>query len=138
MAQTHLDNILKYKGSSNFSDIFLSTAMIPKRRPIRWINRKGFVARKTVILQWLFFGHVLTLGYKSTLLSILIPIRYESAIDTLQDMAESGLPLTVPRATTIHKLIATDPRPSMRKIYERSCFIQVVENLTTGERLENM
>ena len=81
---------MKYKGSSNVSDIFLSTAMIPKRRPIRWINRKGFVARKTVIVQWLFFGHVLTLGYKSTLLSILITIRYEGAIDNLQDMAESG------------------------------------------------
>ena len=121
-----------------FSDVFLSTIMIPKRRQISWINRQGFVTRKRIILQWLLLGHFLTLSYKSTLLSTLIPIRYESAIDTLQDMAESGLPFTVPRATTIHKLIATDPRPSMKSIYKRSYFVPVVVNSTTGKRLQNM
>ena len=120
--------------------MFLSTAMIPRRRVIRWINRHGLATRKGVILQWLFLGHLLTLGYKSTLLSTLIPIRYQSTIDTLEDMAQSGLPMTVPRATTLHKLIATDPRTHMRQIYRRSYFIQFLEFTTAaaGGRVRNM
>ena len=114
--------------------------MIPRRRVIRWINRHGFATRKGVILQWLFIGHLLTLGYKSTLLYTLIPIRYQNTIDTLDDMAKSGLLLTVPRATTLHKLLATDPRTHMRKIYMRSFFVQVLANLnsTAVERIVNM
>ena len=138
MVKIHRYNILKYINTSIFSDMFLSTAMIPRRRVIRWINRHGLATRKGVILQWLFLGHLLTLGYKSTLLSTLIPIRYQSTIDSLEDMAQSGLPMTVPRATTLHKLIATDPRTHMRKIYMRSYFIQVVLNSTAGGRLRNM
>ena len=124
--------------TSKSADIFLSTIMIPRRRPNRWINRQGFMSRKGVILQWLIFGHLLTLGYKSTLLSTLIPIRYESTIDTVADMARSGLPFTVPRATFLHKLIATDPRAHMRKIYERSYFIEVVMNSTAEEKLKKL
>ena len=112
--------------------------MVPKRRPNRWINRHGFATRKRVIMQWLLLGHFLTLGYKSTLLSTLIPIRYEHTIDTIKDMAESGLPFTVPHATTFHKLIATDPRTHMRNIYKRSYFIQVVLNSTAAEKLKDM
>ena len=119
-------------------DIFLSTAMIPRRRAIRWINRQGFAARKGVILQWFFLGHLLILGYKSTLLSTLIPIRYEDTIDSLTDMAKSGLALTVPRATTLHKLISTDPRPSMKEIYERRHFVSLPMNSSMLEELEMM
>ena len=60
------------------------------------------------------------MGYKSTFLSTLITIRYEDVIDTIQDMAESPLPFALPRATFFQKLIATDPRPAMKKIYKRS------------------
>ena len=119
-------------------DIFLSTAMIPRRRAIRWINRQGFATRKGVILQWFFLGHLLILGYKSTLLSTLIPIRYEDTIDSLTDMAKSGLALTVPRATTLHKLISTDPRPSMKEIYERRHFVSLPMNSSMLEKLEMM
>ena len=119
-------------------DIFLSTAMIPRRRAIRWINRQGFATRKGVILQWFLLGHVLILGYKSTLLSTLIPIRYENTIDSLTDMANSGLALTVPRATTLHKLISTDPRPSMKEIYERRHFVSLPMHSSMLEKLEIM
>ena len=94
--------------------------MIPRRRLKRWINRRSFATRKGVILQWLVLNHLLTMGYKSTFLSTLIAIRYENTIDTIQDLAESHLPFALPRATFFHKLIATDPRPDMRKIYKRS------------------
>ena len=59
------------------------------------------------------------MGYKSTLLSTLIPIRYESTIDTDADLEESGLPLTIPESTAIQDAIANDTRPIMKQIYKR-------------------
>ena len=105
---------------SYFPDMFLSTVLIPRRRPKGWIQRQGFGIRKTLILNWIFVSHLLTMAYKSTLLATLIPIRYESSIDNLDDMAKSGLSLLVPGATNIHALIASDPRLSMREIYKKS------------------
>ena len=44
--------------------------------PHKWFHRRGFYkARMLVLFTWLFFGNVLSMGYKSTLLSTLIPIR---------------------------------------------------------------
>ena len=112
--------------------------MIPRRRPNSWINRTGFRSRKRIILMWMFLGHFLVMGYKSTLLSTLIPIRYESTINTLEEIAKSGLSLTVPRHTAFHKLIASDPRPLMKEIYKRSHLIPIISNFSRGSRLYNM
>ena len=68
---------------------------------------------------WLFAGNVLTMGYKSTLLSTLIPIRYEQLIDTIDDLDQSGLPFMIPGGTVLVWLAASDPRPAMKRIYER-------------------
>ena len=87
---------------------------------IKWIQREGFATRRVMILKWMVLGTFLTMGYKSALLSTLVPIRYESSIDTIEDLAKSGLPLLIPSATTVNKLIANDPRRSMKKIYDRS------------------
>ena len=65
-------------------------------------------------------GNILTMGYKSTLLSTLIPIRYESKIDTLADLKESGLPLTIPTSTAIYEAIESDQRPIMKQIFTES------------------
>ena len=76
--------------------------------------------RKAIILKWMVLGSILTMAYKSTLLSSLIPIRYEATIDTLDDMDKSGLPLLIIQQTTFHKLIASDPREAMKQVYKRS------------------
>ena len=60
------------------------------------------------------------MGYRSTLLSTLIPIRYEKTIDTLEDLDASGLPLLVPNNTAPHWLIKTDPRPVAKIIFSKS------------------
>ena len=36
------------------------------------------------------------------------------------DMEQSGLPLLILKSTTLHKLIARDPRDAMKKVYKRS------------------
>ena len=77
-----------------------------------------------MILKWIILGSLLTMAYKSTLLSSLIPVRYEAAIDTLEDMEQSGRPLLIMRSTMYHKLIANDPREAMMRAYERSILYQ--------------
>ena len=65
-------------------------------------------------------GTFLSFAYKSTLLSSLIPIRYDATIDTLKEMEQSGLPLLIVKPTTLQKLIASDPRDAMKQVYKRS------------------
>ena len=69
---------------------------------------------------WLFLGNVLSMAYKSTLLSTLIPIRYEKTLDTIEDLDKSGLGLLIAGGTVLQWLAASDPRPSMRRINDRS------------------
>ena len=60
------------------------------------------------------------MGYKSTLLSTLIPIRYEDTIQSLDDVHRSGLPLLIPEGTVIHKFLLGDTRKTVQQIYDRS------------------
>ena len=63
---------------------------------------------------------MLTWGYKSTLLSTLITIRYEKPINTLDDLDRSGLPFLLVRWSASQITIANDPRQIMKRIYSRS------------------
>ena len=102
------------------SDIFLSTELIPKKRLKKWIQRPGFNLRKVVILKWIVLGNILTLGYKTTLLSSLIPIRYEdTTIKSLDDLDKSGLPLIIPRGSSLHDHLANDAREIVTRITGR-------------------
>ena len=78
------------------------------------------MTRKMLILKWIFLGNIFTMGYKCTLLSNLIPIRYESTIDTLLDLEQSGLPLLITRDTEAHHSFANDLRPIVQRIYNKS------------------
>ena len=65
------------------------------------------------------------MAYKDTLLLSIISIRYEATIDTLEDLEQSGLPLLITAATASHKLIASDPRETMKQIYKRRILFQL-------------
>ena len=88
----------------------------------RVLNRKaeGFKSRDLVILKCLVLGNVITMAYKSTLLSSLITVRYENPIDTLVDLERSGLPVLLPNNTPLHTMFATDPRRIIQTIYNNS------------------
>ena len=64
-------------------------------------------------------GNILTLGYKTTLLSSLIPIRYEDTIDSMDDLDKSGLPLLISKGSSMYDHIASDPREMMTRIFKR-------------------
>ena len=82
-----------------FSDFFFSTIMIPRKRPEQWFRRPGFLTRKVFLVKWIFVANVFSLGYRSTLLSTLVPIRYEETIDTVYDLDKSRLSLLIPKDT---------------------------------------
>ena len=107
------------------SDIFLALELIPRRRLGKWINRDGFGIRKILILRWIVLGSVLTWGYKSTLLSTLVTIRYNKPIDTLADLDRSGLPLVIVEGTAPDRAFKNEQRDIMRRIYSRSIVDQV-------------
>ena len=93
--------------------------MIPKKRLDSWINRPGFGIRKVVILKWIILGNILTLGYKTTLLSSLIQIQYEDTIDNISDLDKSGLPLLLAKSASTVDYIEKDPRQMMARISQR-------------------
>ena len=72
-----------------------------------------------LILKWIFLGNVITMAYKSTLLSSLIKIRYETPIVTLSDLEKSGLPVLMTEGSPVVEVLATDPRESIKNIFNR-------------------
>ena len=100
------------------ADFLLSSEFIPKRRLNSWIQRKGFKIRKLLILKWIFLGNVITMAYKSTLLSSLITIRYEDKIDSLKDVETSGLPFLLHKNGWLHEMFANDQRQIIKNIYK--------------------
>ena len=108
----------------NVSDFFLSTELIPKKRLKKWIEREGFGVRKILILKWILLGNVLTVAYKSTLLSTLVTTRYNKPIDTLEDLYRSGIPLLIAKGSQCHGPMENDQRPIMKQIYRTSIVLE--------------
>ena len=86
---------------------------------LNW-RREGFKIRKILILKWFLMSTLMTMAYKSTLLSSLITARYESPIDTLIDLERSGLPVLIPKNTPLQTMFAIDPRTIVKRIYNNS------------------
>ena len=75
-------------------------------------------SRALLLLTWLSMCTILNYAYKGTLLSTLIAISYEAPLDTIDQMAQSGLPLYVWADTIMAKLIETDQRESIMQLNE--------------------
>ena len=101
------------------ADFFTSLELIPSGRLWKWIQRPGLKMRRSAILMWIVMGTFLTLGYKSTLLSSLIKIRYKVTIDSLHNLDKSGLPLLLPEGGDDIDVIRRDTREVMARLYNR-------------------
>ena len=113
-------------------DFFTSTELIPKKRRNKWIQRPGFRIRKAIILEWIVLGNILTLGYKKSLLSSLVPIRYEDTIDSMYDLDKSGLPVIMAKGTAGVKHMREDPGTMMARIFKRRILFTVVGGSIPG------
>ena len=100
------------------------------------MNREGFGTRKILILKWIFLGNLLTMSYKSTLLSTLVTIRYNEPIDTLAEFDKSGLLLLIRRGTANYGAFLSDTRPEIKKIYNRTILYTL--NRQTSKRYSDM
>ena len=109
------------------SDIFIATEFIPRRRLKKWINRNGFGIRKVFILKWVVLGSVLTWGYKSTLLSTLVTIRYNKPIDTLTDLDRAELPLVMQKDSWGELAFENEQRDITKRIYSRRILSEVTQ-----------
>ena len=106
--------------------------MIPKKRHRKWINRPGFGIRKIIILKWIVLGNILTLGYKKSLLSSLIQIRYEDTIDSIHELDKSKIPLLLAKSTSLQDYVERDPRKSMARIVKRRILFSIDRGQTPG------
>ena len=75
---------------------------------------------------------VLTLGYKKSLLSSLVPIRYEDTIDSMYDLDKSGLPVIMAKGTAGVKHMREDPGTMMARIFKRRILFTVVGGSIPG------
>ena len=125
MATCHRSRMDRSAKGCPFSDVFLSLNFIPRRKRQSWMRRRGFGTRRALILKWMVTGSVLIMGYKSILLSTFVSApRATRPISTLDDMAESGLPLLIPEASLPYKTIAGGKNEASRQILDRSIVFQ--------------
>ena len=102
-------------------DFCLAILWIDESVPEGWFSRKGFShARKGLLLLWLFMGSFVLMGYKSTLRSSLITINYEDKFETFYDLVQSGIPLVFAKGTILDRILATDPRPTVQRMYKNA------------------
>ena len=68
-------------------------------------------------MEWMLFGFLLTISYKSVLRAMMMKQDYMKTIDTLDDMLESKMTLMVPSDVPYFSyLLATDPRKRVKAL----------------------
>ena len=102
-------------------DLCISIFLIDEHIPKKWMTRQELVyTRKLLIIMWLMLtSNLLIWSYKGTLLSTLVPIYYESPINTLEEVDRSGLPVLISKNNVIHWLVETDPRATIKNIWKK-------------------
>ena len=71
------------------------------------------------MLKWALIGFILTISYKSVLLSKLINIEYEKGLDSVDDVLRSNKPVVLDGASADINLMQSDPREKVREIGKR-------------------
>lgn len=64
----------------------------------------------------MLYGYVLSLGYKSVLLSTLVSVSYEKPVDTVKEAINADKPIVALGNSTTETRLKTDVRASVRKL----------------------
>ena len=79
--------------------------------------RSGYASPKAIFLLFCVISmFVISVGYKGTLLSMLVKKEYERPIDTVQHLIEDGRPLYIAAKTSIFSALRDDSRESVQLI----------------------
>lgn len=117
-----------------FPDFSLAFGVLVQENiPDRQFQTQQGRSRSIVVLHWLICGYILSMGYCSTLLSVMISIRYEDTIDNINDMDERGMPIIFVESSPIGEVVLNDPRPAMRRINNVTKPIPGVKDLVSIE-----
>ena len=81
-------------------------------------------ARELLILKWAMIGFLFTISYKSVLLSNMINIEYEKALDTVEDVLRSDKPLFIDGTSGIGMLLKSDQRGKMKELAKKARYYE--------------
>ena len=87
-------------------------------------------AKLIMIAEWMLLAFLLSLSYRSVLLSTIVSPGYEKPIDTIQDMLEGDRSIFVLNGTTLAKLLRQDPKEDVRRLSRKVTYYEVNENGT--------
>ena len=73
-------------------------------------------SRFVLILGWMIISFLLTISYKSVLLSTLISISYEKTVETVDDLLKTEKPIVGLGNSTVPIRLQTDPRANVREL----------------------
>ena len=100
--------------------MFALTVVLDETIPWKCYRRPSFTQSRIVVLSaWLMMGNILSHAYKGALLSSLITLRYTEPIDTIDQMVESGTPVSIAVGSIAEWMIETDPRDRIVQLKER-------------------
>ena len=81
--------------------------------------RSGYTSPRAIFLLFCVLSmFIISVGYKGTLLSMLVKKEYEQPIDTVQHLVEDGRPLYIPSKTSIFSALRDDSRESVQLIMQ--------------------
>ena len=101
--------------------IFVSIGPILREpQDSKFVNQRVCAkARQMLILKWLLATFFITMSYQQVLLASLVDTGYEKPIETLDELVSSGKPYAAAQNTYFPRLLALDPRASVKKLSER-------------------
>ena len=91
-------------------------AVLVKKKTHNIITSSSSKAKLLIILIWIIFGYLLTLGYESVLRAMLMKTYYQNKIDSIDDMLASKRELLVYRDSLLYDQMTSDPRPKVRNL----------------------
>ena len=98
------------------------------------INKKPCSkARFFLVMKWMLLGFLLTLSYKSVLLSCLVYVRNEKPIETLEDMLRTDRKILMQGRTTTEILMRTDPRPGIQQLAKKIIWLKGQKDFELAE-----
>ena len=108
-----------------FSGIFISIGpIIDESIDHSYVNSRSCAkARQLLLLMWLLVGFILTLSYKSVLLSTLVNIGYEKPIDNVDDLLKSGKSIMIPGNTMVPDYMKNDPRKRLNEVAKKQMIL---------------
>ena len=84
-------------------------------------HRSGISRSKSAtLITWFLCGSILSLFYKSQLLSMLATVRHSRPAETSADILSMGMTLSIPVGTSAMAMAKTSPDPNIQKLMKKS------------------